>query len=122
MMSQSRVCGVAGAEGPGDRERDVRRDRKRLHQQRSRVTPPREEREQRAFSPSTPTAAVGLNVAGPYYLKASPFEGVMDMSVYDMGHVQGLYTGDDGPLFSHDGLARFSGEGEEFMWPAMQSF
>lgn len=118
-LSQSR----ARCEG----ERELRRERKRYHQQRNRAsattmtTPPREEREQRPFSPCTPTAAVGVNVASPYYFKASPFEESLGVAVYDVGLVQGVYAGDDGPVFSHDGLERY-GEGEDFMWPGMQSF
>lgn len=102
-----------------ERDRDAHRERKRCHQLRGKATPPQEEMEQRPFSPTTPTAIAGMNVANPYYIKASPFAEAMGVSMYDMSHVQGVYTGDDGPVFIHDGLPRLDNEG---VWPGTQGF
>lgn len=117
-MTQGRSLGFDGQAlraRDAERDREARRERRRYHQLRTMGTPPQEDLEQRPFSPTTPTAAAGMNVANPYYFKDSSFEG-MDVAVYDMGHVQGVYTGDDGPVFTHNGLPSFDGEG---LWPGM---
>ncbi|KFY01065.1 hypothetical protein V490_01104 [Pseudogymnoascus sp. VKM F-3557] len=105
-MAQGRGLGFDGQAlraRDAERDREARRERKRYHQLRTMATPPQEDLEQRPFSPTTPTAAAGMNVANPYYFKDPGFE-AMDVAVYDMGHVQGVYTGDDGPVFTHNGL------------------
>lgn len=102
-----------------ERDRDTRRERKGYHHSRNMASPPQEDMEQRPFSPTTPTASVGINVANPYYFKDSPFEGAIDVAVYDIGHVQGVYTRDDGPVFTHDGIPRFDNEG---IWPGVQGY
>ncbi|KFY87047.1 hypothetical protein V500_07207 [Pseudogymnoascus sp. VKM F-4518 (FW-2643)] len=120
-MAQGRGLGFDGQAlraRDAERDREARRERKRYHQLRTMATPPQEDLEQRPFSPTTPTAAAGMNVANPYYFKDSSFEG-MDVTVYDMGHVQGVYTGDDGPVFTHNGLPSFDGEG---LWPGMHGY
>ncbi|KFY05055.1 hypothetical protein O988_00313 [Pseudogymnoascus sp. VKM F-3808] len=120
-MAQGRGLGFDGQAlraRDAERDREARRERKRYHQLRTMATPPQEDLEQRPFSPTTPTAAAGMNVANPYYFKDAAFE-AMDMAVYDMGHVQGVYTGDDGPVFTHNGLPSLDGEG---LWPGMHGY
>ncbi|KAL5345744.1 hypothetical protein ACLOAV_009498 [Pseudogymnoascus australis] len=120
-MSQGRGLGFDGQAlraRDAEREREARREKRRYHQLRTMATPPHEDLEQRPFSPTTPTAAAGMNVANPYYFKDSAFEG-MDVAVYEMGHVQGVYTGDDGPVFTHNGLPSFDGEG---LWTGMHGY
>jgi hypothetical protein len=126
MASRTKALRMARSHGLGfdgqiasQRDRDARRERNRYHQLRNRATPPQEDTEQRPFSPTTPTAAVGMNVANPYYYKASPYGEVIDVAVYDMGHVQGVYRGDDGPVFTHDGLPRYDNEG---LWLGMPGY
>jgi hypothetical protein len=109
-----------------ERDREARRERKRYVQGLRRLTPPYDDLErERHLSPITPTAAVGVNGASPYYYKGSSFDDVMDVSGYDLSHVQGVYAGEEGgPIFAHDGLQRFGGdEGvAEYMWSGMQTF
>ncbi|OBT69906.1 hypothetical protein VE03_00594 [Pseudogymnoascus sp. 23342-1-I1] len=120
-LTQGRSLGFDGQAlraRDAERDREARREKRRYHQLRTMATPPEDDLEQRPFSPTTPTAAAGMNVANPYYFKDSGFEG-MDVAVYDMGHVQGVYTGDDGPVFTHHGLPSFDGEG---LWPGMHGY
>ncbi|OAF58390.2 hypothetical protein VC83_06400 [Pseudogymnoascus destructans] len=88
-MTQGRSLGFDGQAlraRDAERDREAHREKRRYHQLRTMATPPQEDLEQRPFSPTTPTAAAGMNVANPYYFKDSSFEG-MDVAVYDMGHL-----------------------------------